>query len=211
MTESTLSLIKKLYKVKRKKPIGKHRFFSVLVPFVEKDGELNLLFEVRSSTMDSQPGEICFPGGHMEKGETPEETALRETEEETGIPAGSVEVIGKGDTLYGYANYTLYTTPGIVPYDEYLKAEPEQDEVDELFLMPVSAFAECTPQVFCEDIHTEISRDFPYEKVGIDRDYPWRVGEWEIPIYETGGRVIWGLTARITMQLIENLKENKII
>ena len=56
--------------------------------------------------MQSQPGEVCFPGGHVERGENPRDTALRETFEEIGVPIERIEVIGQGDTLYGYANYT---------------------------------------------------------------------------------------------------------
>ena len=47
--------------------------FSVLVPLVEGDEGLSLLYEVRAKTMHSQPGEICFPGGRAEGNETPEE------------------------------------------------------------------------------------------------------------------------------------------
>lgn len=45
-------------------------------------GELHVLFEVRSSSRSSQPGEICFPGGAVSAGETKQEAVLRETEEE---------------------------------------------------------------------------------------------------------------------------------
>ena len=50
----------------------------------------HLLFEVRADTLDRQPGEVCFPGGHMESGETPAACALRETEEELSIPSAAI-------------------------------------------------------------------------------------------------------------------------
>ena len=53
--------------------------YAVLVPLVEHDGELSVLYEVRAATLRRQPGEVCFPGGRMEPGETPEVSALRET------------------------------------------------------------------------------------------------------------------------------------
>lgn len=205
----TLEEIKNIYKDRQSNPIGEHRFFSVLVPFVEKKGDIYLLFEVRSKTMKSQPGEICFPGGNMEKGETPTQTALRETEEETGISREKIEIIGKGDTLYGYANYTLYTTMGVIPYEEYLAAKIDRDEVEELFLIPVSMFNEDTLKVYTERIYPDIQEDFPYEKVGITKEYSWRIGTWDIPVYEINDRVIWGLTARITMQVIDVLEGKK--
>ena len=49
------------------------RAYAVLVPLVEQNGELCLLYEVRARTLRRQPGEVCFPGGLMEKGESPED------------------------------------------------------------------------------------------------------------------------------------------
>ena len=61
--------------------------YAVLVPLVERDGEVYVLYEVRAATMRRQPGEVCFPGGHIEGDESPENCAVRETWEELGIPA----------------------------------------------------------------------------------------------------------------------------
>ena len=61
--------------------------YAVLVPLVEREGKLHILYEVRSQDMRRQPGEVCFPGGRIEGDETPEACAIRETEEELGIPA----------------------------------------------------------------------------------------------------------------------------
>lgn len=203
----TLDHIRNVYTDRMPQPIGRHRYFSVLVPAVEKDGQLHLLFEVRARTMESQPGEICFPGGHVEPGEDPAETALRETMEEIGIPPEKVELIGPGDILYGYANYTLYTYMGIIAYEDVVKASLAPEEVDEIFLVPLQFFHDNPPQVQVEKIYTEISEDFPFARIGIDESYPWRIGEWEIPIYDAGGRIIWGLTARITANMIRVLEE----
>lgn len=60
--------------------------YSVLVPLVEGEGGLSLLYEVRAGSLRRQPGEVCFPGGRLEGAESPEECALRETWEELGIP-----------------------------------------------------------------------------------------------------------------------------
>lgn len=58
----------------------------MLVPLVERPEGLCLLYEVRADTLGRQPGEVCFPGGRIEGVESPEECALRETEEELSIP-----------------------------------------------------------------------------------------------------------------------------
>lgn len=202
----TLDDIRNIYENWAVKPIGKHKFFSVLVPFVEKDGSVHLLFEVRAKNMESQPGEVCFPGGHVEKGENPRDTAVRETFEEIGIPPDKIELISQGDTLYGYANYTLFTYMGIIPYEAYQEAKLASEEVDEIFLVPLSKFIENPPEVHSENIFTDIDENFPYDKVGIGKDYQWRVGDWQIPIYDIDGKIIWGLTARITENLIEVLQ-----
>ena len=202
----TLTDIKKTFAGRKPAAIGTHRYFSVLVPFVEKDGQLYILYEVRAKNMASQPGEICFPGGHVEDGEDPKDCALRETFEEIGIPKDKVTLIGPGNILYGYANYTLYTYLGVVQYADYLCAKLQKDEVEEIFLVRVSDLERIQPKVFSEKVYTAIDEDFPYEQIGIGRDYSWRVGRWDIPIYDIDGRVIWGLTARITGDIIETVR-----
>lgn len=199
--------IEAVFTERKPEPIGKHRFFSVLIPFVERDGELCLLFETRAKTMESQPGEVCFPGGCVEPGEDPKDAALRETFEEIGIEPEKVKLIGPGNILYGYANYTLYTYIGFISWQDYLAAKLSEAEVDEIFLVKLSDFEKNPPKVFSEKVYTDIDRDFPYEKVGIGKDYAWRVGNWEIPIYDIDGRIIWGLTARITENLIGEIRK----
>ena len=65
--------------------LGARHSYAVLCPLVERPDGLHLLFEVRSAALHRQPGEVCFPGGRMEAGETPEQCALRETEEESEV------------------------------------------------------------------------------------------------------------------------------
>ena len=204
----TLTDIEHIFTGREPAPIGQHRFFSVLVPFVEKDWKVHILYETRAKTLKSDPGEICFPGGHIEAGETPEEAALRETCEEIGISRDKIRIIGPGNVLYGYANYTLYTYLGIIDYEDYLNSKPQEEEVDEIFLVDAEELAECVPEIFREKVAASVDKDFPYEKLGIEKDYPWRTGIWDIPIYEVGGRMIWGLTARITCDLLKTIEKS---
>ena len=71
-----LDLIRQTYENHTAGPINKVHRFAVLVPLVERaDGNVEILFETRAVDLDAQPGEICFPGGAMEEGETPLKTA----------------------------------------------------------------------------------------------------------------------------------------
>ena len=91
---------------------GSKGSYAVLVPLVERGGELSLLYEVRSAKLKRQPGEVCFPGGRMEPGESPVECALRETWEELGIPQEKIRVIAPLDYVYHRAGFLLYPILG---------------------------------------------------------------------------------------------------
>ncbi len=198
--------IEDIFRNHKAEPVGKHRFYSVLVPFVEKDGELYLMFEKRADDIPSDPGEICFPGGRMEGEETADECAVRETVEELGISSGDIEITGEGNTLYGYANYTIYSRIGFVSYEAFESVRPNSAEVGEVFLLPFSYFQENAPEVYTEPVDFR-PKNFPYERVDIPDDYKWRKGTWEIPVYETEGRIVWGLTARIIESTVRTVSE----
>ena len=198
--------LRNLYGGHRPESVYKRQEFSVLVPFFEQDGELYLLYEKRSSTMETQPGDTCFPGGHVEKGETPLMCAVRETEEEIGIPRGNIEVISQGDTMYGAAGFSLYSFIGILQYEDLDLIRFQEDEVEEVFYVPVKKLLEVRPQIYLQRMKPLIPEDFPYDRIGITENYPWRVGTYEIPVYEIEGRVIWGMTAKITEGIIERIR-----
>lgn len=203
-----LETIRKAFDGRKPGTIGKHRFFSVLVPFVEKRGEApSLLYEVRASGI-RQPGEVCFPGGHIEDGESPEECAVRETCEELGISEDTVKIFGAGDTLQG-SGFTLYTFIGTIDLEEAEPFDPDPTEVSELFSVPVDRLFKAVPEHYGEKMEPLIDKDFPYEKVGIDKDYPWRTTEHDIPVYDIDGRIIWGLTARITENVLGVIQDQK--
>ncbi len=192
--------------------IGDKTEFAVLIPLVEKDGILNFVFEKRASGI-RQPGDICFPGGKIEPGETIIECALRETNEEIGIDINSIQVLGRFDSILEVNRITMHTVVGVIDEKELDKAMINRDEVAEIFTVPVDFFSDTQPIVYNCKIVQDVD-DFPYEKTGIRRDYRWRVGHQDIYIYHyediNGGRIenriIWGLTARIARWFVEKMK-----
>ena len=180
---------------------------AVLVPLVESDGELCLLYEVRSATV-SQPGEVCFPGGRMEQGETPTECALRETYEELGIAAQDIDILGELDFLYIRGDRLLYPILGKINSGALAQMTPDPNEVSETFLVPLSWLRDNPPTFYRHRQEADMP-EFPYEAVGISSDYPWSRHFAEIPIYHGLPHHLWGMTARITYYLLQDLyKEN---
>ena len=188
---------------------GNFKFFSVLVPLVEKEDGLYLLYEVRAQNMARQPGEICFPGGELEPDETTEECALRETWEEIGIPQDQIRVITQLDTLYTYSNFAMHCYLGVIPEAALDDLKFSENEVAEVFLVSLDDLLAITPEVYPIRAVPQIPEDFPYDKVYEGKPYPWRGGKGSVPIYEVDGRVIWGLTARITKHFLEIITEKE--
>jgi len=206
-----ISDIEKVFLGKAPGIIGRHRLFSVLVPLVEIDGKPNLLFELRSSELENQPGEVCFPGGGIEKNETAEECAIRETVEELGVRYEDIRIISQLDCLHTYSNSTLYAFLGEISYDRLLNAEINRKEVESIFFVPVEDFFANEPFIYKVVIKPEIGEDFPYHMVNSSKGYNWKKGDYEFPIYMfgEGEEKIWGLTARITHNLIEVLRKER--
>lgn len=209
MKKITIKDFEDTFQRREPKSLGFYQYYSVLVPLVEKDGELHILYEVRAESMKRQPGEVCFPGGRVENDESAEECAVRETSEELNIRKEDVRIIAQMDFLHTYSNFTLYSLLGIIDYEVYSGIQVNPDEVKEVFLVPVSFFAENEPEIYNFDVLPNIGPDFPYEKINLSNGYNWRKGKSTVPIYRYGDRVIWGLTARITNHLI-NLVTGRI-
>jgi len=182
--------------------MGARKEFAVLCPVVEKEDGLHLLFEVRSGNV-SQAGEVCFPGGRMEPGETPEETALRETWEELSIPRGEISLLGRPDFICNQSGFLLHPVMGLVSEAGLQAIHPSEVEVAEYFTVPLSFFRNTPPQIYYYDLLPQVPEDFPYEAIGVSRDYPWRRGRQNVPVWFYEEHAIWGMTGRIVMHLIE--------
>jgi 8-oxo-dGTP pyrophosphatase MutT (NUDIX family) len=110
---------------------------AVLVPVVKREKELTVLFTRRTAHLNDHAGQISFPGGRAEAGDAgAAETAMREAEEEIGLPAGRVEVLGE---LHQYVTVTGYrVTPVVGLVTPPLDLKPDDFEVAEVFEVPLA-------------------------------------------------------------------------
>ena len=179
--------------------LGIVREFAILILLTEKEDGLHFVFEKRAGGI-KQPGDICFPGGKVEPGESYAECALRETWEEIGLR--DVELIGKYRTQYELTSIAMHSLVGFVKEEKLCKMRINEREVAEVFTVPLAFFAENEPYIYEYDVVQNVE-DFPYERFGVRSDYKWRVGRKAIPLYEYGDRLIWGLTAAFVKQFVE--------
>lgn len=177
---------------------------AVLLPLVRTPEGISVLFEERAHTLRSQPGEVCFPGGKREAGETAIQCALRETWEELGIPESAVTVIGEMDFIHIRAGSLLRPVLGEVDPATLAAMRPAPEEVAGTFLLPLRELKAHPPEVYLYRQPVE-APDFPYADAGVPADYPWRPWRLEVPVYHGLPYHLWGITARITMDLLAHL------
>lgn len=189
-------LNKQAFAVRQPDMIGESLFkkYAVLVPLIETREGPALLFERRSDKLRRQPGEICFPGGKLEKGETPQECAIRETVEELCVEPGRIEVFGPGDTFISPFNVIIYPYIGLIR-DYCGTFNP--DEVSEVITVPMDYFRDSQPENYKSTIVSRLPGDFPYERIPGGENYPWANGSHDILFYQRGHHLIWGITALI--------------
>lgn len=201
-----LELLEKFLQTRTPGLMDSKRSYAVLVPLVERNGKPHLLYEVRASTLRRQPGEVCFPGGRIEPGETPEECALRETFEELAISPEAVTPLGRLDFIAHRANFLMWPILGRVDSKALESMRPSPAEVDEVFFVPLSHLLETDPIEYEYDLIPTPAENFPHELIGIPRDYKWQRGREHVPVYPWADHVIWGLTGRITRNFIQLYK-----
>ncbi|RVT99137.1 CoA pyrophosphatase [Rhodovarius crocodyli] len=107
---------------------------AVLVPLVMHP-EPTVLLTLRTATLSSHAGQVAFPGGRIEPGETPDEAALREAQEEIGLPPELVQKIGHLPEHVTGTGYLVTPIVGLVRPE--FQATPEVDEVDDIFEVPL--------------------------------------------------------------------------
>jgi 8-oxo-dGTP pyrophosphatase MutT (NUDIX family) len=155
---------------------------AVLVPVVERD-EPTVLLTQRTAHLKEHSGQISFPGGKIEPGETPSEGALREAHEEIGLSRAAIEPFGYLDLYMTTLGYRIVPLIGRIkpPFELSLNAQ----EVEETFEVPLSFLME-----------PNNLRRHSREWQGMTRSY------YAIPFEK---RYIWGVTAGILRNLHERI------
>ena len=106
---------------------------AVLLPLVMR-GEWQVILTQRPETMPSHPGQIAFPGGKAEVGETIAQTVLRETEEEIGVMSDDIELLGRLPSFNAVSEYRVTPFVGVVA--STAKIIPDPREVESAFEVP---------------------------------------------------------------------------
>jgi len=162
------------------------RAAAVLMPLVYRNEEWRVIFTQRPDTMPTHPGQISFPGGKREAGETARENALRETEEEIGVPPHKIDLIGRLPSFNAGDKYRVSPFVGIVTPSARITPDPR--EVADVFE---------TPLLYLMDSTNHIPRDVEF------KGEPHRL--WDMPWTDAQGveRHIWGMTAMMLFRLWE--------
>lgn len=127
---------------------GELRGAAVLVPVRDAAAGVSILFTRRSEAMRTHAGQISFPGGRADEDDDgPASTALREANEEIGLPAEAVDVLGYLDCYVTRSGFCVSPVVGIVPPDFVPRAAP--CEVDDVFEVPLGFLMD--PRNHCQD------------------------------------------------------------
>jgi 8-oxo-dGTP pyrophosphatase MutT (NUDIX family) len=153
---------------------------AVLLPLFLSNGKYHILFIKRTETVKAHKGQISFPGGTREKGESLLETALRECTEEIGLKPEDVEILGQlNDEPTASSNFMVSPFVGIIPWPYAFKLEAR--EVAHIIVFSV------------DELLAESCR-LPYAEPGHTDPNAYA--------YYCEDRVIWGATARILDQFL---------
>lgn len=179
---------------------GKIMNSSVVLPLILRGDEYHILLELRSMKLNTQPGEVSFPGGKIESGEKPEDAAIREFSEELCTSSKNIEILGESDIYFAPARGIIHCF--VAEVKENIDLNIKNDEVDELFTVPLSFFIKNPPKVFTNKVFIESSENFPYKELGIEENYKFTSNTYELIYYKYDKYVIWGITASIIKNFI---------
>jgi len=184
-----------------------NEYFSaaVLVPLIWVNGQIAVLFEVRSTQLSWQPGEICFPGGRIEVEDgSPQVTAVRETQEELALSAMEIRVLGPLQEIISPIGVRLHPYVGFLsPLHPII---PSENEVAEVFTVPLEFLLQNEPTIAHMEMGTRPLEDFPFSLIS-EYSKDWRARKtYQVLFYKYEKYVIWGLTAQVLQEFLQICK-----
>lgn len=154
----------------------------VMVPLIMKEDQLHLLLTKRTDTVEHHKGQISFPGGMVDDGdESSTATALREVEEEIGIPSSAIIILGRLDDIHIPSGFVVTPIVGYIDSLSALKTNP--DEVADVLLVPLEKFFD-----------PSLRRIETRELKGVVR---------QVYLYDVWKEPVWGATAFIIKQFVD--------
>ena len=152
------------------------RCAAVLIPMAWFGGEWHLIYTRRTDKVETHKGQVSFPGGACDPGETtPEQTALREADEEIGLRPGDVRVLGQLSPLITITSFRVSPVVGVIPWPYTFRVG--SGEVARVFTMPIS---------YLIDKKNRWEFKLPGRKFGLIVYHPY------------DGELLWGATAIMT-------------
>lgn len=163
---------------------------SVLVPMLRNEGQWEILFTRRTSSLPEHSGQVAFPGGRADpEDDNPEETALREAEEEISLLRKDVLILGRLRELRTITNYCVQPIVGKIPWPYHFKLAKE--EVSRVFTIPLEWLADPG------------NRKIQYRELP-DPHSPIPV----IYFNKYDGELLWGVSAEIILNFLETLQQD---
>lgn len=160
------------------------RAAAVLVPVLMAPDGLRLLFTVRAASLRNHAGQISFPGGRVDPGESLEQAARRETREEIGLEVPADAVVAQLDDHSSPARYVATPVVALIAWPQTLTLNPA--EVAEAFTAPLDELARIEPRSEERQLFDQRRRLYYY---------PWHDGRQE--------RLIWGFTGNVLKNLLD--------
>ncbi|XP_053610530.1 nudix hydrolase 3 [Plodia interpunctella] len=175
--ERCIANIKELPKFALNDEGSKKTYASVLVPLCVVKEEVCLLYTLRSSNLKNHSGQVSFPGGKIDEGETEIDAVLRETHEEIGFNARDVEIWEKMPIIQGRnKEMIIHPIVGVLNNMNVDNLVRSVDEVEDIFTVPMKELCNIENHG-----HLKLQR----EKI-------------ILPVYTFGKYTIWGITGMIT-------------
>jgi 8-oxo-dGTP pyrophosphatase MutT (NUDIX family) len=156
---------------------------AVLIPLLWHENEWHLLYTRRTDRVESHKGQVSFPGGACDEGETtPEQTALREADEEIGLNPKDVKVLGRLATMITITYFRVTPVVGVIKWPAVFKVG--EHEVARIFTIPLGWLA------------NPLNR-WQFDRPGTDLSL--------IAYHPYDGELLWGATARMTVDFLKVL------